>query len=293
MRTDDRPGRVGQPDVLRVPDEHRGVARAEVGLQHRLVLGLVRAGAGLPAEAGIGVVGDAGRADEQRATVLQDSSQGAGEDQNARAVPGRAAGTLDCAGDLRGREVLAQAPQADDKWKQGGEQQPGQAGGVHAPDRTRQARSVGGPLDRARGDHADGQRRGRGEPARVVTEERRGDQEEAGLDIITDRATRPYRRSRRAKISQACHRCRRSKSGNSVSRNTNSAYADCQIRKFEVRCSPDGRRKRSTSGRSGSSRKRATVRSSTRSGSSRPAAASCAATTRRRSPPRSRCPRSG
>jgi 2-polyprenyl-6-methoxyphenol hydroxylase-like FAD-dependent oxidoreductase len=33
----------------------------------------------------------------------------------------------------------------------------------------------------------------------------------------------PYRRSRLAKISQACHRCRRSKSGNSVSRNTNSA----------------------------------------------------------------------
>jgi hypothetical protein len=44
--------------------------------------------------------------------------------------------------------------------------------------------------------------------------------------------------------------------------------------KFEVRCSPPLRRKRSTSGRSGSSRYLASSRSSTFSGSSRPAATS-------------------
>jgi hypothetical protein len=44
--------------------------------------------------------------------------------------------------------------------------------------------------------------------------------------------------------------------------------------KFDVRCSPDDRMNRSTSGSSGSSRNRATVFSSTFSGSSRPAATS-------------------
>ena len=53
-----------------------------------------------------------------------------------------------------------------------------------------------------------------------------------------------------------------------------SAYADCHGMKFEVRISPLVRRKRSTSGRSGSSRNRATVFSVTFSGSSRPAATS-------------------
>jgi hypothetical protein len=39
-----------------------------------------------------------------------------------------------------------------------------------------------------------------------------------------------------------------------VSRKTNSAYADCQSMKLESRCSPELRRNRSPSGRSGSSR---------------------------------------
>ena len=47
---------------------------------------------------------------------------------------------------------------------------------------------------------------------------------------------------------------RRSTSGHRSSTNTISAYADCQSRKFDVRCSPPLRRKRSTSGSSGSSR---------------------------------------
>ena len=40
----------------------------------------------------------------------------------------------------------------------------------------------------------------------------------------------PYRRSRWAYSSQPYHRCRRSNSGHSVSSDTNSAYAACQIR---------------------------------------------------------------
>src|SRR5690606_30662051 len=61
----------------------------------------------------------------------------------------------------------------------------------------------------------------------------------------------PKRRSRLAYSRHASHNFLRSKSGKSVSWKTNSAYADCHNRKFEVRSSPEGRRKRSTSGISG------------------------------------------
>src|ERR1700722_4412983 len=64
----------------------------------------------------------------------------------------------------------------------------------------------------------------------------------------------PYRRSRLGEISHAGPRGRRSKSGQSVSRKTSSAYADCQSRKLDRRCSPDDLTKRSTSGIPGSYR---------------------------------------
>jgi hypothetical protein len=61
-----------------------------------------------------------------------------------------------------------------------------------------------------------------------------------------------------------------------VSRNTSSAYADCQRRKFDVRCSPDDRTNRSTSGSSWVYRWRWIVFSVMPDGFSLPAATSSA-----------------
>ena len=61
----------------------------------------------------------------------------------------------------------------------------------------------------------------------------------------------PNRRPRLAYSSTAARSRSSPKSGQSVSSKTSSAYADCQSRKFEIRCSPEVRITRSGSGSSG------------------------------------------
>src|SRR5699024_5503468 len=94
--------------------------------------------------------------------------------------------------------------------------------------------------------------------------------------VVTASIAAPYRRSRRAYSRAASHRSRRSISGHGFSVKTISAYADCQMRKFEARRSPPVRQNMSTSGSSGSSRCWARVFSVIRSGWRRPAATSAA-----------------
>ena len=89
-------------------------------------------------------------------------------------------------------------------------------------------------------------------PAQVDEADDQREQDRRDEDAREQRAhLAPNLRARLAYSSSADRSRSSPKSGHSVSSKTSSAYADCQSRKFEIRCSPDVRITRSGSGSSG------------------------------------------